>query len=69
MEFEKKINNFSFGAGSLKTAGTGSVDKAVKAPDVPTKHDPKAIAKSVGNAAIALALLKIKKKRSKKHID
>ena len=69
MEFEKKTNNFSFGVGSVKTAGAGSIDKAEEAPDIPTKHDPMAIAKSVGNAAIALALLRIKKKHGKKHID
>ncbi len=69
MEFEKNTGNFSFGIGSMKTAGTGSIDKAVEAPKNSTKHDVKAIAKSVGNAAIALAVLKvknnIKKKKSK----
>lgn len=69
MEFEKKTEKFSFGAGSVKTAGTGSLDKAEAAPDISTKHDAKAIAKSIGNAAIALALLKvksnIKRKRSR----
>ena len=69
MEFEKKTEKFSFGVGSMKTAGAGSVDKAVEAPKISTKHDMKAIAKSVGNAAIALAALKIKsnirKKKSK----
>lgn len=69
MEFEKKTNNFSFGAGSLKTAGAGSIDKSSEVPDIPTKHDPIAIAKSVGNAAIALALLRMKKKHDRKHID
>lgn len=66
MEFEKKNEKFSFGVGSMKTAGAGSVDKAVEAPKTPTKHDVKAIAKSVGNAAIALALLKVKSNMKKK---
>lgn len=70
MEFEKKTEKFSFGIGSVKTAGAGSVDKAVEAPKISVKHDAKAIAKSVGNAAIALAALKvksnIKKKKAKK---
>ena len=69
MEFEKNTGNFSFVIGSMQTAGTGSIDKAVEAPKNSTKHDVKAIAKSVGNAAIALAVLKvksnIKKKKSK----
>ena len=69
MEFEKKTNNFSFGAGSLKTAGAGSIAKASEAPDIPTRHDPAAIAESVGNAAIALALLRIKKKHDSKDND
>ncbi len=69
MEFEKNTEKFSFGVGSMKTAGTGSIDKAVEAPKNSTKHDVRAIAKSVGNAAIALAVLKVKsnirKKKSK----
>ncbi len=69
MEFEKKSYKFSFGAGTIKTAGTGSIDRSEKAPDITTKHDTKAIAKSIGNAAIALALLKLKRKHSRKHID
>lgn len=37
MEFQKNTKNFSFGGGSLKTAGTGSLDKAVDAPAVETR--------------------------------
>ncbi len=66
MEFEKRIGNFSFGGGSVKTAGKGSLDKAEDAPKVRTKHDAKAIAKSLGNAAIALTALRIKSRRKKK---
>lgn len=66
MEFEKKTEKFSFGAGTVKAAGAGSLDKAETAPDISTKHDAKAIAKSIGNAAIALALLKVKSNVKKK---
>lgn len=66
MEFEKKTEKFTFGGGTVKAAGAGSISKAQDAPDVPTKHDISAIAKSVGNAAIAIALIRLRSRSKKK---
>ncbi|MCM1007751.1 MAG: hypothetical protein NC485_07430 [Ruminococcus flavefaciens] len=70
MEFQKKCANFSFGGGSVKTAGTGSLNKAVDAPAVETKKvcDKKVILKSAANAVLlsAVVILKHKSKNRKK---
>ncbi|MBQ8348276.1 MAG: hypothetical protein IJY19_01340 [Ruminococcus sp.] len=65
MEFQKNTKNFSFGGGSLKTAGTGSLDKAVDAPAVETRKvcDKKNILKSAANAALLSAVVIFKNKR------
>ena len=63
MEFEKVTDKFSFGFGSMKTAGSGSIDKAVEAPkNVKTKYDKKIIAKNAAKAAILSAAVIIKHK-------
>lgn len=70
MEFQKNFgDNFSFGFGSMKTAGAGKVSEAVPAPKgVRTKRDKKAIAKSAAKAAVltAAVLVKHKMKNRKK---
>lgn len=71
MEFEKNIGDkFTFGFGSAKTAGAGTLDKAVEAPDVRTKYDKKTIAKNAAKAAALTAAVlvkhKLKKNRKKK---
>lgn len=68
MEFEKNTEKFSFGFGSVKTAGSGSVSKAVDAPkNVRTKYDKKLIAKNAANAVILSAAVILKHKyRAKK---
>lgn len=70
MEFQKKCTNFSFGGGSIRTAGAGSLDKAVDAPAVETKkvYDKKVILKSAANAVLlsAVVILKHKSKNRKK---
>ena len=60
MEFQKNTKNFSFGGGSLKTAGTGSLDKAVETRKV---CDKKNILKSAANAALLSAVVIFKNKR------
>lgn len=63
MEFEKTTDKFSFGFGSMKTAGSGSIDNAVEAPkNVKTKYDKKIIAKNAAKAAILSAAVIIKHK-------
>lgn len=57
MEFQKNTKNFSFGGGSLKTAGTGSLDKAVDAPAVETRKvcDKKKYSEKCGKRCIAVS--------------
>ena len=56
MEYEKKTENFSFGFGTMKAAGSGSVSEAEEAPkNVRTRYDKKLIAKNAANAAIRTA--------------
>ena len=62
MEYEKNSGKFSFGFGTAKTAGAGTLDKAVDAPDVRTRYDKKAIAKNVAKAAAFSALVILKHK-------
>ena len=68
MEFEKTTEKFSFGFGSVKTAGSGSIDKAVDAPsNVRTKYDKKVIAKNAAKAVLLSAAVIMKHKhRAKK---
>ncbi len=67
MEYEKNSGKFSFGFGTAKTAGAGTLDKAVDAPDVRTRYDKKAIAKNAAKAAAVSALVILKHKhRAKK---
>lgn len=66
MEYEKNNDKFSFGFGTQKIAGSGTLDKAVEAPDIPTKHNKKEIAKSAAKAAAAIGLIALKAKMSKK---
>ncbi|MBR4626247.1 MAG: hypothetical protein IKO47_00830 [Ruminococcus sp.] len=67
MEYEKNTGNFSFGFGSMKTAGSGSIDKAVEAPkNVRTKYDKKVIAKNAAKAAVLSAVVLMKGKRARK---
>lgn len=70
MEFQKKCSKLFFGGGLVKTAGAGSLDKAVDAPAVETKkvYDKKVILKSVANAVLlsAVVILKHKSKNRKK---
>lgn len=69
MEFQKHTANFSFGGGSIKTAGKGSLDKAVDAPAVETKtvYDKKTIIKAAANAALLSAVVVIKNKNRRKN--
>ena len=68
MEFEKVTEKFSFGFGTMKTAGSGSVEKAVEAPkNIRTKYDKKVIAKNAAKAAILSAAVILKHKRRAKH--
>ena len=65
MEFEKKINNrIIVGGGSERTAGAGSLDKAVK---LNKKVRKIAIVADIAKAALAVVIfalsLKIKKKK------
>ena len=62
MEYEKNSGKFSFGFGTAKTAGAGTLDKAVDAPDVRTRYDKKAIAKNVAKAAAVSPLVILKHK-------
>lgn len=67
MEFEKNTGKFSFGFGSMKTAGSGTIDNAVEAPkNVRTKYDKKAIAKNAAKAAVASAVVIIKGRHASK---
>ena len=66
MEFEKNSGNFSFGFGTAKTAGAGTLDKAVDAPDVRTRYDKKTIAKNAAKAAALSAIVILKHKHRSK---
>lgn len=66
MDHEKHFGNFTVGYGSQKTAGAGTLDKAVDAPDVPTKYDKKLIAKNILKAS-ALSAFFIMRNKHKKH--
>jgi len=67
MEFEKSTEKFSFGFGSVKTAGSGTIDKAVEAPkNVKTRYDKKQIAKNAAKAAVLSAAVILKHKRRAK---
>lgn len=63
MEIEKKTEKFSFGFGTAKVAGSGSLDKAEEAPNsVRTKYDTKQIAKNAAKAALLSAAVILKHK-------
>ena len=67
MEFEKSTEKFSFGFGSLKTAGSGTIDKAVEAPkNIKTRYDKKQIVKNAAKAAVLSAAVILKHKRRAK---
>jgi hypothetical protein len=67
MEFEKSTEKFSFGFGSVKTAGSGTIDKAVEAPkNVKTRYDKKQIAQNAAKAAVLSAAVILKHKRRAK---
>lgn len=61
MEFEKKTDKFSFGAGSLKTAGTGKLSEAEPVQKTGTP-DKKKIAKAAAVAAASTAVFLLKRK-------
>lgn len=69
MEFEKKIGSkFIIGGGSEKTAGNGSLNKAVKVPVNPAEKRKKIVSGIIKASAVAGGLIikhKIKKKKSK----
>ena len=46
----------------MKTAGSGTLDKAVDAPNVRTKYDKKIIAKNAAKAAVLTAGVLLKHK-------
>lgn len=62
MEYEKKSGNFSFGFGCTKTAGAGSLDKAVEAPKVNTKEYKVNVVKNAAMTATGLAVWALKRK-------
>ncbi len=65
MEIEKKNEKFSFGFGTAKVAGSGSLEKAVDAPEnIRTKYDKKQIAKNAAKAALISAAVILKHKHS-----
>lgn len=65
MEFEKKTDKFSFGAGSLKTAGAGKLSEAEPVQKTGTA-DKKKIAKAAAVAAASAAVLLLKRKMKHK---
>lgn len=66
MEFEKKIGEkFIIGGGSEKTAGNGSLDKAVKVP-VTSSDKAKKAASGIFKAAAIVGGLIVKRKLKKK---
>lgn len=67
MEYEKNGEKFSFGFGTMKTAGSGDLTNAEEVPKtIKTKYDKKVIAKNAAKAAAMSALVLLKHKRSKK---
>jgi len=62
MEYQKNFGSFTIGGGTMKTAGSGTLDKAVEAPDVRTKYDKKIIAKNAAKAAVLTAGVLLKHK-------
>ncbi len=67
MEFEKNKGNFSFGFGTMKTAGAGNLSETQEVPkDIKTKHNPKEIAASAVKAAALAGLVILKHKMKKK---
>ncbi len=64
MEFEKNTAKFSFGAGTVKTAGAGKLSDSVPVPK--SSPDKKKIAKTAAVAASATALFLIKRKAKRK---
>ncbi len=67
MEFEKNKDNFSFGFGSVTTAGKGNLSDAQEVPkSIKTRHDVKGIAASAAKAAALTGLILLKHKVSKK---
>lgn len=66
MEFEKKIGSkFIIGGGSEKTAGNGSLNKAVKVP-VTSADKAKKAASGIFKAALLIGGFIIKRKLKKK---
>ena len=67
MKYEKDFQKVSFGFGTEKVAGSGSLDRAQDAPDnVRTKYDKTQIAKNVGKAALLSAAVIFKHKVASK---
>lgn len=64
MEFEKNTANFSFGAGTIKTAGAGKLSDSEPLPK--TALDKKKIAKTATLAAVSAVAILLKKKLSHK---
>ncbi|MBQ3948754.1 MAG: hypothetical protein K6G20_12580 [Ruminococcus sp.] len=62
MEYEKKSGNFSFGFGCTKTAGSGTLDKAVEAPKVNTAKYKTTVAKNAAMTVAGLASWALKRK-------
>ena len=67
MEYERSGEKFSFGFGTMKAAGSGSISNAQEAPkNVRTKYDKKVIAKNAVRAAVLSAAVVLKNKHSRK---
>lgn len=64
MEFEKKTDKFSFGAGTVKAAGIGNVADAE--PVQKSATDKNKVAKTVAIAAVSATVFLIKRKIKRK---
>lgn len=67
MEIEKNFGNFSFGYGTMKTAGKGDLSVTEEVPQsIKTKHNKKEIAVTALKAAALTGLIVLKHKAKKK---
>lgn len=64
MEFEKNTAKFSFGAGTVKTAGAGKLSDSAPVPK--STPDKKKIARTAAVAASAAAVFLLKRKTKRK---
>lgn len=64
MEFEKNTAKFSFGAGTVKTAGAGKLSDSEPVPKSAT--DKKKVAKTAAVAAVSTAVFLLKRKLNRK---